>query len=120
VDPDTGEKVRLVLRPLTDAGGLLSGPDGQVLADIPVRVFPTLKARWGGVTAYTTWNTGWVPLPQPVKTAEDGSWQVSGLIVGGMYAVQPEVPEARLDFEAGLFEVDRDGKPTDCGLMMVQ
>jgi hypothetical protein len=120
VDPDSGEKARLVLRPLTDASGLLAGPDGQILANVRVSVFPMLKARLEGVTAHTMWNTEWVPLPEPVKTAEDGSWQASGLIAGAMYVLQPEVPEARLDFEEGIFEVDRDGKPTDCGLMMMQ
>jgi hypothetical protein len=120
VDPDPGEKVRLALRPLTSASGFLSGPDGQVLADVRVRMFPTLRARQEGVTTYTMWNTGWVPVPEPVKTAADGSWSISGLIAGGIYALQPETPDARLDFDKSLFEVDREGKPTDFGLMMME
>ncbi len=119
VDPDSGEKVRLVLRPLTSAGGFLSGPEGQVLAGVQVRIFPTLRARREGVTSYTMWNTQWVSVPQPVKTAADGAWQVKGLVAGGMYSWQPEMPDARLNFEKGLFEVDRQGKPTDLGLMTV-
>jgi len=118
-DPDPGEKVRLVLRPLTSASGFLSGPDGQVLANVQVRVFPMLKARCEGVTTYTMWNSEWVSVPEPVKTAADGSWSISGLIAGGMYALQPETPDARLDFDKSLFEVDRQGKPTDFGLMMM-
>jgi hypothetical protein len=120
VDPNSGEQVRLVLRPLTEAGGLLAGPDGQALSDVPVRIFPMLKCRWQGMTVDATWHTDWVPLPQPVKTAEDGWWQVSGLIAGAMYALQPEVPGARLDLEEGIFEVDREGKPTDLGPMVVR
>jgi hypothetical protein len=54
-----------------------------------------------------------------VKTAADGSWQVKGLVAGGMYALQPETPGTRLDLDKGLFEVDRKGKPTDLGLMML-
>jgi hypothetical protein len=120
VDPDSDEQVRLVLRPLTSATGLLAGPDGQVLADVPVRMFPALKCRWQGVTVYTVLNAQWVPPPQSVRTADDGSWQVSGLVAGAMYALQPEVPGAYLDFERDLFQVDREGKPTDSGLIMMQ
>jgi len=36
-----------------------------------------------------------------------------------MYALQPEVPGAYLDCGEGILEVDRDGKPTDCGLVVV-
>jgi hypothetical protein len=120
VDPDSDQPVRLVLRPLTEAGGLLAGADGQALMGIPVRVFPTMKAQWGGVTVHTVWNTQWVTPPESVKTGEDGSWQISGLIAGGMYSLQAESPDARLDFGAASFEVDREGQPTDCGLMMVR
>jgi len=119
VDPDSGQQVRLVLRPLTSAAGLLTGQDGQILADVQVSVFPVLKAQREGATSYGTWQTEFVPVPQPVKTAEDGSWQISGLIAGAMYALRPEVPEARFDFEKSLFEVDREGKPTDFGLMVI-
>ena len=119
VDPDSGEKVRLVLRPLTSASAFLSEPDGQVLADVPVRAFQMLKARQEGATSYSMWNTEWVPISEPVKTAADGAWRISGLVAGGGYALQPETPGTRLDLDKGLFEVDRKGKPTDLGLMML-
>jgi hypothetical protein len=37
-----------------------------------------------------------------------------------MYAVQPEAPDARFDLAQSIFEVDREGKPTDLGLMTMQ
>jgi hypothetical protein len=117
VDPDSGETVRLVLCPLTSASGLLIGQDGQVLADIPVRLVPMLKAQRESVTSYTVWDAEWVRTPQPANTAEDGSWQIDGLIPGGMYSVRAEGPNARLDFRDSFIEVDREGKPTDIGLM---
>jgi hypothetical protein len=83
-------------------------------------MFPTLKCQWQGVTVYTFWHTDWVPLLQPVRTAEDGSWQVSGLVAGAMYALQPEVPGAYLDFERDLVQVDREGRATNSGLMMMR
>ena len=120
VDPDSGERVRLVLRPLTSASGLLTGPDGQVFAGAPVRVFPMLKTRQEGITTYTMWNTEWSPPREPVKAAADGAREVRGLVGGGMYAVQPEAPDARFDLAQSIFEVDREGKPTDLGLMTMQ
>jgi len=120
VDPDAGDSTRLVLRPLTSASGVLSGPDGQVLPGVRVRVSPMLKLRYAGSTMYTGWGSEWAPFLEAVETAADGSWQVSGLVAGGMYTLRPEVPKARLDFEKSLFEADREGKPTDFGLMVVE
>jgi len=51
---------------------MLADAHGQVLPGVPVRVFPLLKARRGGLMTYTMTNTGWVPFPEAVKTAEDG------------------------------------------------
>ena len=120
VDPDSGDEARLVLRPLTSAFGFLSGPDGQVLADVPVRVYPRLQARREGTVAYLTWGTKWVRRPEPVKTGEDGSWEVSGLIAGGVYRLSPQGTAGHLSADRGIFEVDREGEPTDIGLVMTE
>jgi hypothetical protein len=120
VDPDSGDGVCLVLRPLTSASGLLGRPSGQVLPAIKVAISPMLRTQYAGLTVYMGWDTPWAPLPEAVETAADGSWRVTGLIAGGMYALQPEVPEARLDLEERIFTVDPDGKPTDFGLMVAE
>jgi hypothetical protein len=120
IDPDTGGKARLVLRPLTSASGFLSGADGQVLADVPLQVLPELRALQQGVTTYSFWVSEWVLTPEPVKTTAEGAWNVEGLVPGATYALQPELPGAYLDFEQGLLEVDREGKPTDFGLLMMR
>jgi hypothetical protein len=120
VDPDSGDSVRLVLRPLTSASGHLSGPDGEVLPGIKVGFSRRLRFHYAGVTVYAHWPADWIPSPEAVETAADGSWQVTGLIAGGMYALQPKAPNARLDFEKSLFEADREGKPTDFGLIVME
>ncbi|MBM3475351.1 MAG: sigma-70 family RNA polymerase sigma factor [Armatimonadetes bacterium] len=120
VDPDAGEKARLVLRPLTSASGFLSGPDGQVLGNVRVQLFSMVRGLQQGITTYMMLNSEWVSRPEPANTTADGEWEIGGLVPGGTYALQPEIPGAYLDFEGGLFEVDREGKPTDLGLMMMR
>jgi hypothetical protein len=72
------------------------------------------------VTTYSFWNSEWVLTPEPVKTTPEGAWNVEGLVPGAMYGLQPDVPGAHLDSEQGLLEVDREGKPTDLGLLMMR
>ena len=57
VDPDGGVEVRLVLRPLTSAGGILVREDGQPLGDAQLMVWPFLRCRMGndGI-AYIGWD----------------------------------------------------------------
>jgi len=120
VNPDAGDKARLVLRPLTSAFGVLRGPDGQALADVPVRVYPRLQGQRQGAVAYLTWGTKWAPRPELVETGNDGSWEITGLIAGGMYRLTPELAGIRLNADTALFEVDREGRPTDVGLMVMR
>jgi hypothetical protein len=120
VDPDAGDKVRLVLRPLTRAFGSLSGPDGRAFADVPVRVYPRLLGQRQGTVAYLTWGTKWVPGPEPAKTGDDGSWEITGLIAGGGYRLTPQLAGIHLSADTALFEVDREGRPTDVGLMVMR
>jgi RNA polymerase sigma factor (sigma-70 family) len=120
VDPDAGEEVRLVLHPLTSATGFLSGADGQVLGNVGVHLFPVVNGLQQGIPTYMTWNSGWVSRPESVKTTAEGEWKIGGLVPGGTYTLQPELPGAYLDFERGILEVDREGKPTGFGLTMMR
>jgi len=121
VDPDLREDVQLVLRPLATARGLLRHYGGQALAGVEVCVVPMVEERSPAMTWHERWSTEWIhlPPPKPAKTAEDGSWQVSGLVAGGVYSLQPKTGYRDQMFDAKLFEVDPEGKPTDLGPMKV-
>ena len=61
-------------------------------------------------------NTPWVPLPDPMKAAEE----IGGLIPGAMYGLQLEASGAYIDLQESLFEANRDGEPTDVGIMVAR
>jgi hypothetical protein len=118
VDPDAGEDAALVLRPLTCARGLLTSRRGQPLADVDVRLAPMVSLG-PGREGFCAWGAGLVPPPMPVRTAEDGSWQVDGLVAGGVYALETRKPSMSMNLEPRFLEVDLEGTPTDLGPMVI-
>jgi hypothetical protein len=70
--------------------------------------------------AYMGWDLDGVqPSMAPITPAADGSWSASGLVAGGTYSLQSSTSGVDLGFEEGCFEVDREGKATDVGVMIV-
>ena len=56
----------------------------------------------------------------PIMPAADGSWSASGLVAGGTYSLHSSTPGVDPGLEEGSFEVDREGKATDVGAMILR
>jgi hypothetical protein len=113
----TARECRLVLRPLTSARGQFANAQGQPVAG--VHVYAASFLRVGPENSEDQWLLDGVPRPNEADSDAEGSWQVDGLVAGGVYALETRKPSRPMNLEPRLFEVDPGGEPIDLGPMVI-